>query len=67
MAYYFNKHGHHVSGAEAGHYRMSPEWIDTDNEVWSEPTHLYTHPDEPYVPKSNPRAQVTSCALTRRA
>ena len=27
-----------------GLYRMPAEWIDTDNKVWSEPTHEYTEP-----------------------
>ena len=39
--YYSNQHGHFCRGTGFGHYKMPATWIDTDNEVWSEPYHLY--------------------------
>jgi hypothetical protein len=36
-----NEHGHYSSRVKFGQYIMNKCWIDTDNEVWSEPYHLY--------------------------
>jgi hypothetical protein len=35
------KFGHYFGPTEAGQYKMCKAWIDTDNQVWSEPYHLY--------------------------
>ena len=40
--------GYHECGpTRLGRYRMDGAWIDTDNQVWSEPYHEYTAPPAP--------------------
>ena len=34
--------GHYCGATALGQYAMPHAWIDTDNKVWAEPTHLYT-------------------------
>ena len=33
--------GHYVEVRPGWSYKMAETWIDTDNEVWAEPYHLY--------------------------
>lgn len=41
MYIYKEGFGHYCGPTKSGMYKMIPEWIDTDNKVWSEPNHLY--------------------------
>lgn len=38
---YSEGYGHYCGPTKFGQYAMIKEWIDVDNEVWSEPYHLY--------------------------
>lgn len=41
MTYYWSGAHYCRCGYYLGHYKMDAHWIDTDNQVWEEPYHLY--------------------------
>lgn len=42
LTYWSTDKGHFCGPTRFGMYKMPATWIDTDNEVWEEPYHLYT-------------------------